>query len=81
MLKITNIYGWNLRSDYKNSVKITLHLFYKIYPRFLFLKVANSMDMVKIAKLTKINGGNPAYGLERGLQLFYIYLIRYIKDF
>ena len=45
------------------------------------LKVACNMEMVKIAKLTKIYGRNPKSGLDRGLQLLYIYLIRYVQDF
>ena len=44
------------------------------------VKVACNMEMVKIAKLTKIFRGNPKSGLERGLQLFYIYLIRHVQD-
>ena len=44
------------------------------------VKVAYNMEMVKIAKLTKIYGGSLKSGLERGLQLLYIYLIRYIQD-
>ena len=42
------------------------------------VKVAYNMEEVKMAKLTKIYGGNTKPGLERGLQLLYIYLIRYI---
>ena len=45
------------------------------------VKVACNMEMVKIAKLNKIYGRNPKSGLDRGLQLPYIYLIRYIQDF
>ena len=45
------------------------------------VKVACNMEIVKIAKLTKIFFGNPKSGLERGLQLLYIYLIRYVQDF
>ena len=45
------------------------------------VKVACNMEMVKIAKLTSIFGGNPKSGLERVLQLLYIYLIRYVQDF
>ena len=41
------------------------------------VKVACNMEMVKIAKLTKIYDSNTKSGLERGLQLLYIYL-RYI---
>ena len=44
------------------------------------VKVAHNIEIVKIAKLTKIYGGNPKFGLERGLKLLYIYLIRYIQD-
>ena len=42
------------------------------------VKVAYNMEMVKIAKITKIYGGNTKSGLERGLQPLYIYLIKYI---
>ena len=42
------------------------------------VKVAYSMEMVKIAEITKTYGGNTKSGLERGLQLLYIYFIRYI---
>ena len=45
------------------------------------VKVDYNMEMVKIAKLTKIYDGNPKFGLERGLQLLHIYLIRYVQDF
>ena len=45
------------------------------------VKVACNMEIVKIAKLTKTFCGNPKPGLERGLQLLYIYLIRYAQDF
>ena len=45
------------------------------------VKVVYNMEMVKIAKLTKIYGGNPNCSLERGLQLLYIHVIRYIQDF
>ena len=45
------------------------------------VKVAYNMKMVKTAKLARVYGGNPKSGLERGLQLLYIYLIRYIQDF
>ena len=44
------------------------------------VKVAYNMEMVKIAKLIKIYGGNTKSGLERGLQLLYIYVIRHIQD-
>ena len=39
------------------------------------------MKIVKIAKLTKIYGGNPKSGLERNLQLLYIHLLTYIQDY
>ena len=42
------------------------------------VKLAYNMEKVKIAKLTIIYGGNTKPGLERGLQLLYIYLIKYI---
>ena len=42
------------------------------------VKVAYDMEMVKIAEITKTYGGNTKSGLERGLQLLYIYFIRYI---
>ena len=42
------------------------------------VKVAYNMEMVKIAEITKTYGGNTKSGLERGLQLLYIYFIRYI---
>ena len=45
------------------------------------VKIAYDMKIVKIAKLTKIYDGNLKSGLERGLQLLYIPLIRYIQDF
>ena len=45
------------------------------------VKVAYNIKMVKIAKLSKIHGGKPNSGLERGFQLLYIHLIRYIQDF
>ena len=45
------------------------------------VKVAYNIKMVKIAKLSKIHGGKPNSDLERGFQLLYIHLIRYIQDF
>ena len=44
------------------------------------VKVAHNIQIVKVAQLTNIYGGNPKFGLERGLKLLYIYLIRYIQD-
>ena len=45
------------------------------------VKVTYNIKMVKIAKLSKIHGGKPNSGLERGFQLLYIHLIRYIQGF
>ena len=42
------------------------------------VKVAYNMEMIKIAKLIKLYGGNAKSSLERGLQLLYIYLTRYV---
>ena len=44
------------------------------------VKIAYNMKIVKIAKLTKIYGGNPKSGLERNFQLLYIHLITHIQD-
>ena len=45
------------------------------------VKAAYNMAIVKKAKHTKICNGNPNSGLERCLQMLYIYHIIYIQGF
>ena len=42
------------------------------------VKVAYNMAKLKMAKFIIIYGGNTKSGIERGLQLLYVYLIRNI---